>query len=83
MMEQAGMDESRPDIVESDDMLAEYRFDYRKTRPNRFAGEVAEGSLVVVLEPEIASVQDARDRQGDSTRHRRSHAASPGAEDYG
>ena len=38
------------------DMLREYRFDYSKARPNRFARNVAEGSLVVVLEPELAQV---------------------------
>jgi len=41
---------------ENDDMKPEYRFDYRKARPNRFAAEVVEGSLIVVLEPEIARV---------------------------
>ena len=44
------------DRAEPDDMLPEYRFDYRKARPNRFADEIVEGSLIVVLEPEIARV---------------------------
>ena len=39
-----------------DDLLPEYRFDYTKARPNRFAKGIAEGSLVVVLEPELAQV---------------------------
>jgi len=39
-----------------DDMLPEYRFDYSKARPNRFAEGIAEGSLIVVLEPELAQV---------------------------
>ena len=39
-----------------DDMLAEYHFDYSKARPNRFARGIAEGSLIVVLEPELAQV---------------------------
>jgi len=38
------------------EMLSEYPFDYSKARPNRFAAEIAEGSLVVVLEPDIARV---------------------------
>jgi hypothetical protein len=38
------------------DMLPEYRFDYGKARPNRFAEGVTGGSLVVVLEPELAQV---------------------------
>jgi len=37
-------------------MLPEYRFEYQKARPNRFTAEVVEGSLIVVLEPEIARV---------------------------
>ena len=41
---------------ENEDMLAEYHFDYSKARPNRFAQGIAEGSLVVVLEPELAQV---------------------------
>ena len=39
-----------------DEMLPEYQFDYRKSRPNRFAGRYAEGGLVVVLEPDISEV---------------------------
>ena len=33
-----------------------YRFDYAKARSNRFAEGIVEGSLVVVLEPELAQV---------------------------
>ena len=39
-----------------DELLPEYQFDYTKARPNRFAKGIAEGSLVVVLEPELAQV---------------------------
>jgi hypothetical protein len=38
------------------DMLPEYHFDYTKARPNRFARGIAEGSMIVVLEPELAQV---------------------------
>lgn len=38
------------------DMLPEYRFDYSKARPNRFAARVKPGSRVVVLDPEVAEV---------------------------
>ena len=38
------------------DMRPEYRFDYRKARPNRFAGRSQEGRVVVVLDPDIAKV---------------------------
>jgi hypothetical protein len=39
-----------------DDMQAEYRFDYSKARPNRFASPIPEGSRVVVLDPDIAKI---------------------------
>ena len=34
----------------------EYRFDYSQARPNRFATQIIEGSVAVVLEPDVASV---------------------------
>jgi hypothetical protein len=40
----------------SDEMRSEYRFDYRKARPNRFSGRNKEERLVVVLDPDIAKV---------------------------
>ncbi|MFL5803831.1 MAG: hypothetical protein ACJ8CR_19075 [Roseiflexaceae bacterium] len=40
----------------ADDMQPEYHFDYGKARPNRFATPLEDGSLVVVLEPDIAHV---------------------------
>jgi hypothetical protein len=42
----------------SDGMRSEYRFDYSKSKPNRFAAQIKEGSVVVVLEPDVASVFD-------------------------
>ena len=41
---------------DDEDMQAEYNFDYRKAKPNRFAARQPDGSLVVVLEPDIAEV---------------------------
>jgi hypothetical protein len=38
------------------DMLPEYRFDYSKARPNRFAARLQRGSRVVVLDPDVAAV---------------------------
>lgn len=43
-------------LKQNEEMLPEYHFDYSKARPNRFAEGIAEGSLVVVLEPELAQV---------------------------
>ncbi len=47
------------DQNERDDELArEYRFDYRKAKPNRFAQQ--DGSRAVILAPDVAAVfQDA------------------------
>jgi hypothetical protein len=47
---------SDPQPSDLEDMLPEYDFDYRKARPNRFAPGIEEGSLIVVLEPDIAQV---------------------------
>jgi hypothetical protein len=41
--------------LDAGEMRPEYRFDYRKARPNRFAGRVKE-NRVVVLDPDIAEV---------------------------
>ncbi len=38
------------------DMLPEYRFDYSKARPNRFAAHLKPGSRAVVLDPDVAAV---------------------------
>ena len=35
---------------------AEYRFDYTKSRPNRFAERLPRGAVVVVLDPDVAKV---------------------------
>jgi hypothetical protein len=37
-------------------MQPEYRFDYRKARPNRFAGRIDQSRVVVVLDPDVSEV---------------------------
>jgi hypothetical protein len=39
-----------------DELREEYRFDYTKAKPNRFAGQPAESRVVVVLDPDVAEV---------------------------
>ena len=39
-----------------EDMRREYRFDYRKSRPNRFATLMKQVTVAVVLDPDVASV---------------------------
>jgi len=37
-------------------MLSEYRFDYSKARPNRFAGRISQERLIVLLDPDVSKV---------------------------
>jgi hypothetical protein len=46
---------SRSD-ADRDEMRREYRFDYKKARPNRFTGRFKAGAVAVVLDPDVASV---------------------------
>lgn len=39
-----------------DEMRKEYRFDYRRAKPNRFREEMPEGVVAVVLEPDVAAI---------------------------
>lgn len=41
-----------------DGTRAEYRFDYSAAKPNRFASRIKEGSVAVLLEPDVALVFD-------------------------
>jgi hypothetical protein len=38
------------------EMRPEYRFDYRKARPNRFAPLMKGKTVAIVLDPDVASV---------------------------
>lgn len=37
-------------------LSSEYRFDYTKSKPNRFAARMSGGAIAVVLEPDVATV---------------------------
>jgi len=39
-----------------DDLLPEYNFDYSKAKPNHFAHQLRERQIMVVLDPDVASV---------------------------
>ncbi len=39
-----------------EEMASEYRLDYRKAKPNRFAKRMGTEPLVVLIEPDIAKV---------------------------
>ena len=40
----------------SDELRAEYEFDYHQAKPNRFAAGLKKGGRMVVLDPEVAEV---------------------------
>jgi hypothetical protein len=42
-------------------LRSEYRFDYSKSKPNRFAAKMTEGTVAVVLEPDVAAVFQSSD----------------------
>ena len=37
-------------------MAAEYRFDYKKAKPNRFAPRMKNEPLIVMVDPDVAKV---------------------------
>ncbi len=43
------------------EMRPEYRFDYSRARPNRFASRVPANAVAVVLDPEVTSVFGSSD----------------------
>lgn len=42
--------------VKPEELRPEYRFDYSKSKPNRFAARMSEGTVAIVLEPDVAAV---------------------------
>jgi len=38
------------------DVVKEYRFDYSKAKPNRFASRMKDAPLVAVIDPDVAKV---------------------------
>lgn len=48
--------EDRIKKAPSGDLRPEYQLDYTKAKPNRFAAEARKGSVVVVLDEDIARV---------------------------
>ena len=47
---------SKKRIAKRDKLSSEYRFDYSKSKPNRFAAKMSEGTVAIVLEPDVAAV---------------------------
>ena len=51
-----------------DELREEYRFDYTKGKPNRFAGQPDETRVVVVLDPDVAEVFETPDSVNEALR---------------
>ena len=47
---------SRKKDKKEDELRSEYRVDYSKSKPNRFAAQMSEGTVAIVLEPDVAAV---------------------------
>lgn len=45
-----------------DELAPEYRFDYRKAKPNRFAKRTRPESIAILLETDVAQVFETGDR---------------------
>jgi hypothetical protein len=43
-------------ITKAEEISAEYKFDYKKAKPNRFASRMQESPLVVILDPDVAKI---------------------------
>ena len=52
----------KPRRTAGDGMRREYRFDYAKARPNRFAAAMQGDSVTVVLDPDVAAVFGTSER---------------------
>jgi hypothetical protein len=47
---------SRSKPKPNDELAKEYRFDYSKAKPNRFAAQMGKDTIAVVLAPDVATV---------------------------
>jgi hypothetical protein len=48
--------QSRTKTKKVNGLRAEYRFDYTKSKPNRFATRIVPGAVAVMLDPDVARV---------------------------
>ena len=48
--------EAKPTPNKQDELQTHYHFDYNKAKPNRFAARLAQESVMVVLDPDVAAV---------------------------
>lgn len=53
-MRKTSTSKKRPSL--RDPLRKEYRFDYSRAKPNRFAQQMSTGVVAIVLEPDVAAV---------------------------
>ena len=53
-MKKTSVRKKRP--IDEETLRSEYRFDYSKSKPNRFAVKMSKGTVAVVLEPDVAEI---------------------------
>lgn len=46
--------QAKTKVRRTNGLKSEYRFDYSKAKPNRFAGRIPKGSVAVLLDPDVA-----------------------------
>lgn len=51
----------KKNAIPRDGMRAQYRFNYSKAKPNRFAEEMRGRTIAVVLEPDVAEIFKSSD----------------------
>jgi len=54
--------------IRAEELRPEYKFDYVKARPNRFAGRGASKSVVVLLDADVAKVFKSADSVNSALR---------------
>jgi hypothetical protein len=48
--------QTKPKAKRANGLRSEYRFDYSKAKPNRFAERTPPGSVAILLDPDVARV---------------------------
>ena len=48
--------ETKPKLKRANGLRPEYRFDYKNSKPNRFANLVDPGAVAILLDPDVAQV---------------------------
>ncbi len=57
------------------EMAKEYRFDYSKAKPNRFAARMKDAPLVAVIDPDVAKIFTTKEKQAPAKKAKPAKAA--------